>query len=106
MRSGLLAREFITIYRYTNIQSTSGQIKKEKTKVCETRCYVKKQNGSNKEVAKELFDTVEINFQIRWNPKIQDSDIIEYNKQEFKITFINNNIWDRTQILTAVKINK
>ena len=56
--------------------------------------------------AKELFDTVEINFQIRWNPKIQDSDIIEYNKQEFKITFINNNIWDRTMTLTAVKINK
>ena len=106
MRSGLLAKEFITIYRYTNVQSPTGQIKKEKTKVCDTRCYVKKQNGSNKEVAKELFDTVEINFQIRWNPKIQDSDIIEYNSQEFKITFINNNIWDRTQILTAVKINK
>ena len=106
MRRGHIAREFITIYRYTNIQSTSGQIKKEKTKVCDTRCYVKKQNGSNKEVAKELFDTVEINFQIRWNPNIQDSDIIEYNQQEFKITFINNNIWDRTMTLTAVKINK
>lgn len=106
MRSGLLAREFITIYRYTNIQSTSGQIKKEKVKICDTRCYVKKQNGNHKEVAKELFDAVEINFQIRWNPNIQDSDIIEYNNQEFKITFINNNIWDRTMTLTAVKINK
>lgn len=106
MRSGLLAREFITIYRYTNTQSASGQIKKEKTKVCDTRCYVKNQKGNNKEVAKELFDTVELNFQIRWNPNIQDSDIIEYNNQEFKITFISNNIWDRTQTLTAVKINK
>ena len=30
MRSGLLAREFISIYRYENIQSTSGEITKEK----------------------------------------------------------------------------
>lgn len=105
MRSGLLAREFITVYRYTNVQSSTGQIKKEKTKVCETRCYVRKQNGSNKEVAKELFDALEIKFQIRWNPNIQDNDIIEYNNQEFKITFIANNVWDRTQTITGVKIN-
>ena len=106
MRSGLLAREFITVYRYTNVQSSSGQIKHEKTKVCDTRCNVRKQNGSTKEVAEELFDSIQLKFKIRWNPLIQDSDIIEYNKQEFKITLIANNVWDRTMTLTAAKINK
>lgn len=105
MRAGLL-KEFITVYRYENIQSPSGQITKDKKVVGTFRAYRLKSNGANKEVAKELFDTLKIIFQIRYNPEIQDSDFIEYNKNDFKITFIDNNIWDRTIKLTAEKINQ
>lgn len=99
------AKGFITIYRYENVQSPSGQITKDKKVVATVRTYRLKSNGSNKEVAKELFDTLRIIFQIRYNPEIQDSDFIEYNGNEFKITFVDNNIWDRTMKLTAEKIN-
>lgn len=105
MRAGLL-KEFITIYRYENVQSPSGQIVKEKKITGTLRTYRLKSNGQNKEVAKELFDTLKIIFQIRYNPDVEDSDFIEYNNNEFKITFIDNNILDRTMKLTAEKINQ
>lgn len=105
MRAGLL-KEFITVYRYENIQSPSGQITKDKKVVGLFRAYKLKSNGSNKEVAKELFDSLRIVFQIRYNPNIEDSDFIEYNKNNFKIILIDNNIWDRTMKVTAEKINQ
>ena len=105
MRAGLL-KEFITIYRYDNVQSASGQMTKEKQTMGTLRAYKLKSTGQNKEVAKELFDSLRIIFQIRYNPNIQDNDILEYNKNEFKIIHIDNNIWDRTMKLTAEKINQ
>ena len=70
------------------------------------RAYRIKSTGTNKEVAKELFDSQSITFQIRYFPDIQDSDIISYKDTEFKITFIDENIWDRTLKITVQKINK
>ena len=105
MKAGLL-REFITIYRYENIQSETGQITKQKKEIALLRAYRLKSNGSNKEVAKELFDTQSITFQIRYFPDIQDSDILVYKDTEYKITFIDENIWDRTLKITVQKINK
>ena len=108
MRSGLLAREFISIYRYENIQSTSGEITKEKKLIKNTRCYVHKSilNTTNEEAAKELFDQPKIVFQIRYIPDLTDQDILEYNKNDYKIVHIEQNIWDRTLKITAIKINK
>lgn len=104
MKAGLL-REFITIYRYENVQSPTGEITKQK-EIALLRAYRLKSTGSNKEVAKELFDSQSITFQIRYFPDIQDSDIISYKDTEYKITFIDENIWDRTLKITVQKINK
>lgn len=105
MKAGLL-REFITIYRYENVQSPTGEITKEKKEIALLRAYRLKSNGSNKEVAKELFDSQSIVFQIRYFPDIQDSDILVYKDTEYKITFIDENIWDRSLKITVQKINK
>lgn len=105
MKAGLL-REFITIYRYENVQSPTGEITKQKKEIALLRAYRLKSTGSNKEVAKELFDSQSITFQIRYFPDIQDSDIISYKDTEYKITFIDENIWDRTLKITVQKINK
>lgn len=105
MRAALL-REFITIYRYENVQSPTGEITKQKKEIALLRAYRLKSNGSNKEVAKELFDSQSIVFQIRYFPDIQDSDIISYRDIEYKITNIDENIWDRTLKITVQKINK
>ena len=105
MRSALL-REFITIYRYENIQSETGQITKEKKEIALSRAYRLKSTGQNKEVAKELFDSQSITFQIRYFPDIQDSDILVYKDTEYKIVSIDENIWDRTLKITVQKINK
>lgn len=105
MKAGLL-REFITIYRYENIQSETGQITKEKKEIALLRAYRLKSTGTNKEVAKELFDSQSITFQIRYFSDIRDSDIISYKDTEYKITFIDENIWDRTLKITVQKINK
>lgn len=105
MKAGLL-REFITIYRYENIQSETGQITKQKKEIALLRAYRLKSNGQNKEVAKELFDTQSITFQIRYFSDIRDSDIISYKDIEYKITNIDENIWDRTLKIIVQKINK
>lgn len=105
MKAGLL-REFITIYRYENIQSETGQITKEKKEIALLRAYRIKSTGQNKEVAKELFDSQSITFQIRYFPDIIDSDIISYRDIEYKITNIDENIWDRSLKITVQKINK
>ena len=105
MRAALL-REFITIYRYENVQSPTGEITKQKKEIALLRAYRLKSTGTNKEVAKELFDTQSITFQIRYFPDIQDSDIISYRDIEYKITNIDENIWDRTLKITVQKINK
>lgn len=44
MRAGLL-KEFITIYRYENVQSPSGQITKDKKVVATVRTYRLKSNS-------------------------------------------------------------
>lgn len=105
MKAGLL-REFITIYRYENVQSPTGEITKQKKEIALLRAYRLKSNGQNKEVAKELFDSQSITFQIRYFPDIQDSDILVYKDAEYKIVFIDENIWDRTLKITVQKINK
>lgn len=105
MRAALL-REFITIYRYENVQSPTGEITKQKKEIALLRAYRLKSNGQNKEVAKELFDTQSITFQIRYFSDIRDSDIISYRDIEYKITNIDENIWDRTLKITVQKINK
>lgn len=105
MKAGLL-REFIIIYRYENVQSPTGEITKQKKEIALLRAYRLKSTGQNKEVAKELFDSQSITFQIRYFPDIQDSDIISYKDTEYKITFIDENIWDRTLKITVQKINK
>lgn len=105
MRAALL-REFIIIYRYENVQSPTGEITKQKKEIALLRAYRLKSNGQNKEVAKELFDSQSIVFQIRYFPDIQDSDILVYKDTEYKITFIDENIWDRTLKITVQKINK
>ena len=105
MKAGLL-REFITIYRYENIQSETGQITKEKKEIALLRAYRIKSTGSNKEVAKELFDSQSITFQIRYFSDIRDSDKLVYKDTEYKIVFIDENIWDRTLKITVQKINK
>ena len=105
MRAALL-REFITIYRYENVQSPTGEITKQKKEIALLRAYRLKSTGTNKEVAKELFDTQSIVFQIRYFSDKRDSDIISYKDTEYKITFIDENIWDRTLKITVQKINK
>lgn len=105
MKAGLL-REFITIYRYENVQSPTGEITKQKKEIALLRAYRLKSTGTNKEVAKELFDSQSIVFQIRYFPDIQDSDILVYKDTEYKIVSIDENIWDRSLKITVQKINK
>ena len=105
MKAGLL-REFITIYRYENVQSPTGEITKQKKEIALLRAYRLKSTGQNKEVAKELFNSQSIVFQIRYFPDIQDSDILVYKDTEYKIVSIDENIWDRSLKITAQKINK
>lgn len=106
MRAGLLSRSFISVWRLWEEQTPSGQIKKTKKEVCKVRCYVKSQKGGEKEESKDIFDSREVIFQIRYNPYIKDSDFLTYQESDYKITFIKDNIFDHTKEITAQKINK
>lgn len=106
MRASLLARERITILRDERNQSKSGAIKIERKEIQTVRCYVISQSGTEKKDGKELFNSFEAKFRIRWNDNVKPTDFISYNNQEFKITFIKDNVYDRTKEITAELINK
>ena len=108
MRAGLLSRNLITIKRYENNQTDSGQIVKELVEVGQVRAYVIKQGGRETEAVegKELFDTQQLIFQIRYTPLLRDSDFVLFNGQMYKVVNIFNNVWDRTLKVTADKINQ
>ena len=107
-RAGLFARNLITIKRYENNQTNSGQIVKELVEVGQVRAYVIKQGGRETEAVegKELFDSQQLIFQIRYTPLLRDSDIVLFNGQMYKVVNIFNNVWDRTLKVTANKINQ
>lgn len=108
MRAGLLSRNLITIKRYENNQTDSGQIVKELVEVGQVRAYILKQGGRETETAegKELFDSQQLIFQIRYTPLLRDSDVVLLNGTMYKVVNIFNNVWDRTLKVTADKINQ
>lgn len=108
MRAGMLARDFVSFYRIQNIQTESGEITSEKVLIKECRCYVQKQSlsSSNLEVAKELFDQTKLVFQVRFIPGLTDRDVLIYRDEDYRISLIEQNLWDRTLKISAIKLNK
>lgn len=106
MRASLLAREKITIARNETIQTKSGAVKKQLKDIQTVNCYVISQSGTEKVDGKELFNSFQVRFRIRWISDIKPTDFIKYNGQDLKITFIKNNVYDHTKEITADLINK
>jgi len=105
MRAGLLSRNFITILRFGETKTPSGQLKKEKVEIATLRCNVLKQKGNEKEEAKEIFQTATKIFHIRHYHDLLDTDLIRFDEQEYKIILIERNVWDRSIRITATKLN-
>lgn len=105
MRAGLLSRNYITILRFDETKTASGQLKKEKVEIATLRCNILKQKGYEKEEAKEIFQTATKIFHIRHYHDLLDTDLIQFDNQEYKIVLIDRNVWDRSIKITVQKIN-
>lgn len=105
MRAGLLTHR-LTVCRYLNVQSESGEQTKVKREVCSIRAAMLRQQGNYSNNGEEMHDTVRLSFETWYRPEIHDSDIVLYNGQEFYITLIEHAEFSNTMKLHLTKINK
>lgn len=105
VRAGDL-RHTIAIKRYQDVQSSSGEVSKELVTVAKLRAELMRQNGSYvQNYAEKEFDKIVLQFRIRANYSIKDSDLLIYNGQLFKITFIYEDEHEREMQITCEKNN-
>ena len=107
MRSHLLSRAVISFWKWDDIQSKSGFKKKEKVEIYKRiHCNISKQEGNENVNAKETFDNVTLKIKIRKIPELQDNWFVTYKDENYKITMIEDSIYEWTQIITCKKINE
>lgn len=105
MRSGLLARNRIKVWRWDEQQTPTGEVKRIKVEICTAHAYLYKQSGKHYIAAKELFDEATEVFTTRYTDLIRTNYFIEYKGNNYQITHIEENIYDRTLNITAKLLN-
>jgi SPP1 family predicted phage head-tail adaptor len=98
--------ETLEIYAVTEVQSESGF--KQTTETLRFRC--KAYRARNKETyvvnAEELFHETELTFQVRYRKEIQETDIVVYNNQRYRITSLCPYKQENQITLILAKINE
>lgn len=88
------------------LQSDSGAPKKVLVQILRTKAAKVKQSGKFILDAKELFHANELKFKIRNNKLINELLIVEYEKNDYRISSFDKNVAENTIELTLEKINK
>ena len=89
-----------------NVQSDSGAVSKQMVELFVCKASKVKQLGKFLIDAKELFHFNELKFRVRNNKLMNELQVVEYEKNDYRITSYDKNISDNTIELTLEKINK
>ena len=88
------------------VQSESGAVTKHLIELLKCRAAKVKQSGNYSLDSKELFHSNTIAFKIRYNKLLSELLIVEYEKNDYKITSFDRNLFDNSIDIILEKINK
>lgn len=92
-------KENLTIYRVTETQSRSGFKSQTETELFTVKAERTKNRENYGVDAGELFHTNELTFRCR-KRDIQETDIVKYNGQRYRITSLN--VWPKDNEMTMI----
>lgn len=108
MRAGLL-REIVIFKEPRTDQTSTGALRKEYVPVLKCRAYKKRfSNVTDKDKidAKEEFYGHFGVLQVRYSPKINDRQIVEFQGVDYKIILLDRNRTDNTYYVNVNKLNE
>lgn len=86
-------------------QTDSGFITKSKVDLFTCKAAKVKAKNNYGEDAKEMFNSSQIEFKVRYNKLINTDLTIDYNSTEYKIVSVDENKFDNSLNLVLEKIN-
>lgn len=95
----------LDFYKITISQSDSGFVSSSKEFYFSSKASLKKMSGDLKENAKEQFHTEILNFKLRYDKRLSNDLIVKYLDNDFKVLFIERNLFDNSVVLTIEKSN-
>ena len=108
MRAGLL-REIVVFKEPRTVQTATGAVSKEYVAVHKCRGFNNRfSNVSDKDKvdAKEEFYGHFGVLQVRYSPKINDRQIVEFRGADYRIILLDYNVTDNTYLVNVNKVNE
>lgn len=108
MRAGLL-REVVVFKEPQVVQTATGAVSRQYVAVHKCRAYKKRfSNVTDKDKvdAKEEFYGHFGVLQVRYSPKINDRQVVEYQGVNYKVILLDRNVTDNTYLINVTKINE
>lgn len=103
--SGLLT-ETLNFYEIVETQSASGYKTTEEHLFCTIRAERLKNKQNYTVDANELYHTCELKFRLRYRNGMDDTNIVEYNGERYRITSLDRYVRDNEVVITMTKINE
>lgn len=108
MRAGLL-REVAIFKEPQYTQTATGGVSKQYVPVYKCRAYKKRFSNvtdrAKLEAKEEFYGHFGV-IQVRYSPKINDQQIVEFQGVNYKIILLDRNIADNTYLVNVNKINE
>lgn len=97
--------ETLTFYSVTETQSASGY--KDTSEVLRYTCRAYRTKNKEKYTvdADELFHTNELTFKLRNRKEVEETDVVIYNGERYRITSLNRYPRENDMTLILVRIN-
>lgn len=103
--SGLLT-ETLKFYEVVETQSASGFKTTEERLFCTIRAERLKNKQNYTVNADELFHTCELSFRLRYREGMNDTNIVEYQGERYRITSMDRYTRDNEVVIIMSKINE
>lgn len=97
--------EKLKFYKVVETQSGSGFKHSEEVPMFEVRAERTKNRENYLVDAEELFHSSELTFRLRYRKEIDDTNIVEYEGQRYRITSLDKYMQDNQLTIILSKIN-
>lgn len=98
--------EILKFYRIVEVQSGSGFKHTEEIPMFSVRAERLKNKENYTLNADELFHSSELTFRIRFRKEIDETNIVEYEGQRYRITSLDKYMQDNQLTIIVAKINE
>lgn len=98
--------EDLTFYRIEEVQSVSGYKHTDEIKMFTAKAQRTKNKENYVVDADELFHTNELTFRLRCRKEVEETNIVEYNGERYRITSLNKYPRQNDMTLILAKINE